>query len=136
MSYKYKKRNKVRRSSSVEEEKEEQEKPIFLPVFTRYAIACRGCNFHLCIRGSSYETNYKYAKSHAEKYGHNSVIFCGIRGDEKNIEVKPEVDMLGVAQDEDMIDYIPKRRSYKDMYYLRSYKEVSKNKDSRKKRGG
>ena len=124
MSSRYKKRNRMRRSSSADKQHEEQEKPIFLPVFTRYVIACKGCGFHLAIRGSSYETTYKYAKFHTEKYGHNSVIFCGIIGDEKNIEVNPEVDMLSAVQDEDMIEYMPKRRSYKEIYLLRNYYQV------------
>ena len=135
MSYKHKKRS---RFSSHKEQDKERGKPIFLPVFTRYAIACRECGFNLVIRGSSYEMNYKYAKFHTDKYGHISVIFCGMPGDEKNIDVKPEVDMLGAEQDEDMISYIPKRKSYKDTYLLRThYRESwSKNKDSNKKKGG
>ena len=47
----------------------------YLPVRTRFAIACKDCDFSLCIPYTLYNTVLKYAQFHSDKNNHNSVIF-------------------------------------------------------------
>ena len=61
----------------------------YLPVRTRFAIACRDCDFSLCIPYTLYNTVLKYAQFHSDRNNHNSVIFYDGSGIQVTKVIRP-----------------------------------------------